>query len=408
MITDVLIVGQGICGTFLSLELERAGLSYVVIDEERPFTASRAAAGLINPVTGRRIVKTWMIDELLPFVQEAYRQAGERLGGGDGAAGTGNGSGAGTGSGFMRPVSLVDFFPTAQMRLAFLKRYEEDPQYLRLPEDEHSWDAGFRYELGYGLIGPCWLVDMPGLLGAARKWMQERGVLREERFELGELVVKPGAALVVDAAELAAGEGVSYRDIDARWVIFCDGMESFTNPYFSRLPFAPNKGEVLIVEIPELAGIAGAATGGGGMAEAGVNGLVGVPAVQTVFKKGISLVPWKEGLYWVGSSYEWSIADAGPTAAFRERTEAVLREWLRMPFRVVEHIAAVRPATLERRPFVGFHPLYPAVGILNGMGTKGCSLAPYFARQLVQRLSEGVAIQPDADILRFRKVLSRG
>jgi glycine/D-amino acid oxidase-like deaminating enzyme len=128
----------------------------------------------------------------------------------------------------------------------------------------------------------------------------------------------------------------------------------------------------------------------------------------TVFKKGMSLIPWKEGLYWVGSSYEWSFADAGPTAAFRERAEAVLREWLRVPFRVVEHMAAVRPATLERRPFVGFHPLHPAVGILNGMGTKGCSLAPYFARQLVQLMVSGVAIQADADILRFRKVLGRG
>ena len=69
---EVLIVGQGLCGTFLSLELERAGISHLVIDERRPFSASRAAAGLINPVTGRRIVTTWMIDELLPFAVEAY------------------------------------------------------------------------------------------------------------------------------------------------------------------------------------------------------------------------------------------------------------------------------------------------------------------------------------------------
>jgi glycine/D-amino acid oxidase-like deaminating enzyme len=88
--------------------------------------------------------------------------------------------------------------------------------------------------------------------------------------------------------------------------------------------------------------------------------------------------------------------------------EGALKEWLRVPFRVVEHMAAVRPATLERRPFVGFHPLYPVVGILNGMGTKGCSLAPYFARQLVRRMVSGMNIQADADILRFRKVLGRG
>lgn len=353
MQTDVLIIGQGICGTFLSRELERAGLSYVVIDEERPLTASRAAAGLINPVTGRRLVKTWMIDELLPFVNEAYRQAGEELGGS-----------------FLRPARVVDFFPTPQMRLAFLKRLEEEPSgYLQLPEDEHHWDGMFHYELGYGMIEPCYLVDMQALLGAARRKLAERGVLRAERFELQELAVE--------------GAQVRYRDIEAKWVVFCDGISSFTNPYFSRLPFAPNKGEALIVEVEG-------------------------PEGATVFKKGISLVPWKDGLSWVGSSYEWSFTDAGPTEAFRVRMEGALKEWLRVPFRVVEHMAAVRPATLERRPFVGFHPLYPVVGILNGMGTKGCSLAPYFAGQLVRRMVSGVDIQADADILRFRKVLGRG
>jgi glycine/D-amino acid oxidase-like deaminating enzyme len=170
-------------------------------------------------------------------------------------------------------------------------------------------------------------------------------------------------------------------------VIFCDGVGSFSNPYFSRLPFAPNKGEVLIVEID-------------GFAEA-------VAAGAGVFKKGLSIVPWKEGLYWVGSSYEWSFEHAEPTEGFRLRTEAALREWLKLPFRTVTHLASVRPATLERRPFVGFHPQYPAVGILNGMGTKGCSLAPYFARQLVRLLVAGEPILPAADVRRFEKVLAR-
>ena len=301
---DVLIVGQGICGTFLSRELDRAGLSFIVIDEERSDSASRAAAGLINPVTGRRFVKTWMIDELLPFVREAYDP------------------------GFLRPVQVVDFFPTAQMRLAFVKRCEEGGEYLRLAptQEEHRWDALFRYGLGYGVIGSCYLVDMQGLLKRARREMEARGVLREEFFEAAELVVEESR--------------VRYRDLEARWVIFCDGVAGAQGGYFSRLPFAPNKGEALIIEAPDLAESSG-----------------------VVFKRGISLVPWAEGLYWVGSSYEWSFDDPGPTAAFRERTEAVLADWLRVPFRTVEHMASVRPATLERRPFVGLHPVYPVVGI---------------------------------------------
>jgi glycine/D-amino acid oxidase-like deaminating enzyme len=367
--TEVLIVGQGICGTFLSLELERAGISHLVIDERRPFSASRAAAGLINPVTGRRIVTTWMIDELLSFAVEAYGRLEGVLG-----------------QSFLQPATVTDFFPTAQMRLAFLKRLEEGGGYLRLPEDEHAWDNVFYYELGYGVIDDCFLVDVPGLLDAARARMVESERLRAERFEIGELVVSGGAG----ATDAAGPVRVRWRDIEAERVIFCDGVESFSNPYFSRLPFAPNKGEALLVEIDGLAEAAAAVAAGPG-----------------VFKKGLSIVPWREGLYWVGSSYEWSFEHGEPTEGFRVRTEAMLREWSKLPFRTVSHLASVRPATLERRPFVGFHPQYPAVGILNGMGTKGCSLAPYFARQLVRLIVAGEPILPEADVRRFEKVLAR-
>jgi glycine/D-amino acid oxidase-like deaminating enzyme len=351
---DILLIGQGICGTFLSLELERAGLSFFMIDEERGNTASRVAAGLINPVTGRRVVTTWMIDELLAFVPGAYASLREVLG-----------------ASFFEPVSLVDFFPTPQMRLAFLKRLEEDGAYLSLPADEHEWDGCFDPGLGFGLVSPCYLVDMTGLLSAARRRLREKGVLREECFAADELIVR--------------GEGVRYKDIAAGRVIFCDGVAGFANPYFSRLPFAPNKGEALIVEID------------------------GWPAGRSVvFKKGITIVPWAAGAYWVGSSYEWDFGHERPTEVFRLRTEAALREWMKLPFRVVDHFASVRPATLERRPFVGFHPVHPAVGILNGMGTKGCSLAPFFARQLVRLLTAGTPIAAEADVRRFTKVLSRG
>jgi glycine/D-amino acid oxidase-like deaminating enzyme len=342
---DVLIIGQGISGTFLCRELDRQGLTYIVMDEERRDTASRAAAGLINPVTGRRFVKTWMIDALLPYVREVYGDS-------------------------LKPAKVVDFFPTPQMRLAFVKRCEEGADYLSLPSsiaEEHRWDGLFRYELGYGVIEPCFLVDMPGLLGQARRELKGRGVLLEECFIAGEM-------------ELGK-TGVRYRNVAARWVIFCDGVAGARAGYFERLPFAPNKGEALIIEAPDLKG------------------------GEVIFKKGMSMVPWSAGMFWVGSSYEWAFDDAGPTTVFREQTEAMLRQWLRVPFRTVEHLASVRPATLERRPFVGLHPVHPVIGILNGMGTKGCSLAPFFARQLAEVLVTGEPIQADADVRRFRRVL---
>ena len=78
-----------------------------------------------------------------------------------------------------------------------------------------------------------------------------------------------------------------------------------------------------------------------------------------------------------------------------------------MPFKIIDHQAAIRPANIERRPFAGFHPLNNRVGILNGMGTKGCSLAPFFAKQLVDNIIYNNFIDPEADLKRFSKILAR-
>ncbi|MGC4234732.1 MAG: hypothetical protein QM594_17260, partial [Niabella sp.] len=56
---------------------------------------------------------------------------------------------------------------------------------------------------------------------------------------------------------------------------------------------------------------------------------------------------------------------------------------------------------------MGLHPVYKNVGILNGMGTKGCSLAPYFASQLAAHILYRAPIEKDADISRHSRILER-
>jgi glycine/D-amino acid oxidase-like deaminating enzyme len=348
---DYLIIGQGLCGTWLSYYLQKAEQSFLVIDQPHPYSASKVAAGIVNPVTGRRIVKTWMIDELLPFVWEQYRQLGNELN-----------------TGIITQKNIIDFFPTPQMKLAFDERFENDTQYLLKPTDQLQWNHFFNYDFGAGEIEPCYLVDTQTLLPAFRQHLNAHNQLREELFNLDDMTINDGH--------------IQYKDITAQKIIFCDGVTSNNNPYFNKLPFAPNKGEMLLVNIP------------------------GLPN-NNIYKKGMNLVPWKDKLFWMGSSYEWTFDNDQPTETFRKKSEAILKEWLKIPFTIVDHMAAVRPATLERRPFVGLHPLHPQIGILNGMGTKGCSLAPYFAKQLVNHLVSGIPLPGDADVQRFKRVLSR-
>lgn len=351
MQTDFLIIGQGICGTFLSWKLQNAGCSCIVIDAASPLAASRVAAGIINPVTGRRIVKTWLIDEILPAMLHEYTQLGNELG--------------------IETISrkdIVDFFPTPQMRNAFLKRSEEEKTYLSLPGTITPWEDLFNNDFGYGLIAPAYLVHLQELLPAWQRRLQQWGWWRNELFNAHDLRI--------------ADNSISYGDITASRIIFCDGIASFNNPWFALLPFAPNKGEALLIEID------------------------GYPQ-DLIFKRGMNLVPWKRNIYWVGSSYEWEFEHSDPTPAFRERTELLLEQWLKKPFKVIDHLASVRPATIERRPFMGIHPLHPAIGIFNGMGTKGCSLAPFFAGPFVEHLLHEAPLHPEADVQRFRRILSK-
>jgi glycine/D-amino acid oxidase-like deaminating enzyme len=349
--TEVLIVGQGLAGTWLSYWLNKAGISFRVIDQPNPEGASLRAAGLINPVTGRRLVTTWMIDELLPFASGAYQEIGNFLK-----------------QELIETTSLIDFFPSVQMMQAFQKRYEEDPSYLFPGTEPEKYAQWFRYDLGWGEIKPCLLVNVEKLLTAWRQLLKGKELLIESVFDDSKLELNKN--------------GVAYSNISARYIVFCDGKSSVQNPFFDKLPFALNKGEGLLVEIKDL------------------------PADQA-YKKGMSLIPYRGNIFWLGSSYEWSFNDDQPSGKFRMGAEQWLKSFLKQPYRITEHFAALRPATLERRPFVGFHPRFPQIGILNGLGTKGCSLAPYFARELVQNLTENKPLDPLADIRRFERILDR-
>lgn len=349
---DYLIIGQGISGTWLSYYLQKEGSSFLVIDNNAPQSSSRIAAGIINPVTGRRHVTVWMADELLPFSTVAYKQIGIELG-----------------ITAIEQKNIIDFFPSPQMRISFLQRVEENNSYVHSFPEQNHFNHLLNYEFGCGEIRPVYTVQLDRLLPAWQDLLREQGFFLEEEFESSHLKIE--------------SDGIIYKHITARKIIFCDGVAGTGNSYFNRLPFAPNKGELLLVEIPDL-------------------------PPNYIYKKGMMLVPLATpGLFWVGSSYAWEFEHGEPTREFRLRTEQLLSAWLKVPFKVIEHLAGIRPATLERRPFVGLHPLHPSMGILNGMGTKGCSLAPFFARQLTDHLLYKKTLTAETDINRFRKILSR-
>jgi hypothetical protein len=352
MVVDFVIVGQGIAGSLLSWFLQQAGKTVLVIDDGSDTAASKVAAGIINPVTGRRYSTTWKADELLPFAWKTYTDLGDHFQ-----------------TQYCFQKDIIEFFPGPEARNVFIEKIKSGNGYMDAFPDQNRFNETLHYDFGCGSIAPSYISSTGLLLADIRRHLIHTNALRTEAFIYADLLPEDG--------------GIRYQDIQAQKILFCEGSPGVDNPWFRLLPYAINKGEALIIECPGLAD-------------------------TYIYKKGFLLAPLPvQQHFWAGSNYEWDELDCNPTEAFRKRTMSLLDGFLKLPYKLLQHKAALRPATVERRPFVGIHPHHPQIGILNGFGTKGTSLAPYFAQQLANHLLYDSPITPEADVKRFQKLLAR-
>ncbi len=197
MTAPILIVGQGIAGATLGWEFERAGFSFEIADAGLAGSATRVAAGVVNPITGQRFVKNWRIDSLLEPARKFYREVGEELG-----------------------ENLV-----REVRIRRLFSDEEEFARGREKAAKGSWapfvDAALVEREGFWINGG-FQVDPVRLLEASRERWIRKGILTERR--------------------VAWREELKRRDI----IILCSGADGYQE-FGDNLRFERAKGEVLEV-----------------------------------------------------------------------------------------------------------------------------------------------------------------
>src|SRR6267378_3217315 len=106
--SDYIIVGQGLAGSVLALQLIWEGKNVMVIDEPSLSSSSKIAPGIFNPVVFKRIVKSWMADEALECADTFYPRAEIFLG-----------------DSFYHKKQIVKFFTEEQEKQLWLKKTRE-------------------------------------------------------------------------------------------------------------------------------------------------------------------------------------------------------------------------------------------------------------------------------------------
>ncbi|HEX8515289.1 MAG TPA: FAD-dependent oxidoreductase [Bacteroidia bacterium] len=348
---DYIIVGQGIAGTVLSYMLLKRGMKVLVVDDPSLSSASKIAAGLYNPVVFKRLVKSWMADELIPFMDEFYTSCERELK-----------------KKFYHKKQIIKLFAEPAEKEFWLKKSgDEVGKYLSKTGNDHSLDAIVHAPFGFAEVIRAGNLDTASFLLSFREYFREQDALMEEKFEYGALELLPGS--------------VAYKENTAGKIIFCEGYKVIENPFFKELSFKLTKGEILTIKLED--------------------GKI-IPE-NKVINKGVFILPLSNGIYKVGSTYEWNDLGEAPTEKGKEELLEKLSRVLKVKFEVIGHQAGIRPTVSDRRPILGLHPVHPGLGIFNGMGTKGIMLAPYFADHLIRHLEEGQVLDKEVDLERFNK-----
>jgi glycine oxidase len=349
-IENTLIVGSGLAGCLLAWRLQERGLPFQIVGSTTLPNAWSVAAGLINPVTGKWMTKSWNIDQLIPEVERTYRAIEQAL-----------------------DIEIYHPMPFRRycQNMEDVKRCgrrSRNPRYANVLSEHVPVGSGPDALVdthGSFEIYQASYVDLPILIAALQDHFQQCGRLRDETFVHAELERTPN--------------GWHYKDSEAQRIIFCEGMGIQNNPWFNYLPISPAKGETLILTSDTL------------------------ELPKTVYHHTKWLLPYKDRSFRIGATYDDNDLSHEPTESGKVELLKHARAFIKPEHKleVQKHMAGIRPMTKDVRPFLGTHPNEAHLHILNGLGSKGASLAPEMTKQLLSHLFDGEPLDPEVDITRF-------
>ncbi|MGB1937124.1 MAG: NAD(P)/FAD-dependent oxidoreductase [Akkermansiaceae bacterium] len=338
MRVDFLIIGQGLAGSTLAMELLKRGRSVLVVDRQDGTGSTRIAAGLVTPLTGKGMNPAWRQVYYLPKAVAFYHQLEKE-----------------SGRKFYHSTPVVRVFASEKEHEKW--QAKEAPQHPWAYELDHL-DGPFRQNHGaIEMPEGAWL-DTLAFLHVVQDKLMDAGAWREAVFTEADVSFVEGKVL--------------WQDVTADKIILCQGAYGLSGVdgyqgWFSHIHHRSAKGEILNVWID------------------------GLDETKRYHCRGW-LAPREGGMWKAGANYDWKHMDATPSEEGKSEVLEKLRTWIKLgdsgevPMEVIDHQAGIRPIIRNSMPVVGFHPKMPMVGFFNGLGSKGTLMAPAVAEHFAAHL----------------------
>lgn len=344
---DYIIIGAGIAGTSLALELHKKKQRLLLIDQFKENSSSRVAAGMLSPIVPRNVQKTWKCFEIFPNVYDYYRQWEEILN-----------------EKFIYQIPGLQIHKNASHTKNWRKRSKERGFDILL-EDIPPEKNNYPFELPFG--GSINLLS--GRLDVQKFMDSAQDFLRIH----GHTIINASCnyAEIVEQSDF-----VEYKNHKAKGIIFCEGYGVRHNPWYSIIPLNPSSGDLFTYEIKDL-------------------------DPSYIYKMKEWIIPIGEDKWLAGSTYHFENDDETIYSKDADEMLAQFKEWIKLPIKILEHKKGVRPTVHGRRPYLGSRNDHPRLFVYNGLGSKGSSLVSYFSPKYAEHLVDKSDLIPEIDVNRL-------
>ena len=166
---DFIIVGQGLAGTLLAHDLIDLEKSVIIIDTHLKASASRVAAGLINPISMKRCIPA-MPTNYLSTAFDRYLKLEHKLN-----------------SRFLFKKRLLRLFDSFETKDLWVDKNENKQMNIFI--DEFCKEGTFpllKDEFSSALVKPAGYLDLKEFLTVSREYFKDNNMLLEEKFNFSE------------------------------------------------------------------------------------------------------------------------------------------------------------------------------------------------------------------------------
>ena len=348
MKVDYIVVGFGLAGMAFTEELERANKSFVVIDDN-PNRETRVVGGMYNPIILKRFTPAWKAHEMwqqaLPFYKELETKFKKK---------------------YIYPFEIRRILQSVEEQNNWVVASDKSvmTEYM-IPQIIHEDIKGIKAPFGYGQLENVGRIAGEQLLDDYKERIIKNNQFLRESFEYDRLIIEKNRLL--------------YKDIEASQLVFSEGSYLHKNPFFKYLPMREAKGEMLLIEVPDL-------------------------SIDFAVKSSVFMIPFGKHIFVVGATYNWEDKSFTQTEKAKDELENKLKRFLQLPYKVIAYKIGIRPTIKDRRPLLGKHPKYPNLAVLNGLGTRGVIIAPFIAKELFNHIENDKPIYKEMDIKRFENL----